>query len=308
VPHVTESGPFAEHLLRTTLDRACRHAGVDGGGAELIHVTINAIFRLASTPMIVRIAGSPNLLPKVKRVVAAAAWLEQQGVAAVRLAQVEQPLLIPETGHIVTFWRYLAQTAAPLAAGDLAQPLRALHSLPAPEFELPTWDPITTARSRLEACPDTLLLGEERRWFTEYADMLSEELGLLAYPLRSSVIHGDAYVGNLLRAENGTPVLCDLDSLCYGPPEWDLIPELVGHIRYHRPSGQYQQLVDSYGFDPRSWPGHRTLLRVREYLVLTSVLPVLDSRPGIAAEFHHRIRSLRDGDHEVQWTPFGRAV
>jgi hypothetical protein len=307
-PQVTESGPFAEHLLRTTLEHACRHADVDHRGAQLIHVTVNAIFRLASAPIIVRIAASPSLMPKVERVVAAAKWLERQGVAAVRLSEIDQPLLVRETGHVVTFWQYLSQTEAPPSAGDLAKPLRSLHSLPMPQFNLPRWDPLPTARARVDACPDTLLTAQERRWFADYADMLNEELDSLSFPLKRSVIHGDAYVGNLLRDQNGAAVLCDLDSLCFGPPEWDLIPELVGHIRYHRPSIEYQRLVDAYGFDPRSWPGHQTLLRVREYLVLTSVLPVLDSSPGIAAEFHHRIRSLRDGDHEAQWTPFGRAA
>jgi hypothetical protein len=103
-------------------------------------------------------------------------------------------------------------------------------------------------------------------------------------------------------------VLCDLDSMCMGPVEWDLIPELVGHRRYHRPADQYQRLVDGYGFDPRTWQGHRVLCELREYLVLTSVLPVLGSSAGIADEFRLRLDAMRRGDTTAVWTPFGRAA
>lgn len=308
VPDVTQSGPFAEHRLRATLDQACRHAGLDQHGADLLHITVNAIFRLADAPIIVRIAASTDLLPKVQRVVAAARWFEQRGLAAVRLAPIDQPFVVARTGHVVTYWRYLPQTDPPLAADDLAEPLRRLHALPQPDFPLPIWDPIVTARARIAQYAHGLLAPDVRAWFESRAEGLRRELECLDFPLRRSVIHGDAYVGNLLRDEQGSGVLCDFDELCLGPPEWDLIPELVGHLRYHRSDLEYQRLVDSYGFDPRTWSGHDVLRRVRELLVLTGVLPVLDSSPGIAAEFHHRVDAMRAGDTDAQWTPFGRAA
>lgn len=308
VPRVSQDGPFAEQQLRTTLQAACRHAGLDPGGAQLIHITVNAIYQLAHEPVVVRIAASRDLAAKVERVVQAARWLESAQVPAVRLAPPHQPFLVEETGHVVTYWQYLPPSGTPLAAGDLAEPLRRLHALPVPGIRLPDWRPIDTARARIAQHARAALTTAEHAWLTERATALEDELGGIRFALPRAVIHGDAYVGNLLRDRDGRVVLCDLDSMCLGPPEWDLIPELVGHRRYHRPAAQYQRLVDGYGFDPRAWPGHRALCDLREFLVLTSVLPVLDSSPGIAREFRLRLGAMRRGDTTTAWTPFGRAA
>jgi aminoglycoside phosphotransferase (APT) family kinase protein len=308
VPRVTQDGPFAEQRLKLTLAEACRLAGLDPHGAQLIHVTVNAIFRLASAPVVLRIAATRDLVRPVERVVAAARWLEAAQVPAVRLFPALQPIMIDETGHVVTYWTYLPQHGMPLSAGDLAEPLRQLHALPAPTFVLPDWQPIDTARARIEQHAQGVLTAAEHAWFLERAASLDGELSRLEFPLARAIIHGDAYVGNVLRDTSGQAVLCDLDSMCLGPREWDLIPELVGHRRYHRPAAEYQRLVDTYGFDPRDWPAHRVLCDLREFLVLTSVLPVLGSSLGIASEFRLRLNAMRRGDTSAAWTPFGRAA
>ncbi|MFJ4526143.1 phosphotransferase family protein [Streptomyces sp. NPDC088810] len=84
------------------------------------------------------------------------------------------------------------------------------------------------------------------------ADSLSDELLRPHFALPRAVIHGDAHVGSMLRAPEGHAVLCDLDFMCLGPPEWDLMPEFVGYLRYGRPWADYQRLSDAYGFDPRT--------------------------------------------------------
>lgn len=308
MPRVTQDGPFAEQRLHVTLAEACRRAGLDPHGARLIHITVNAIFHLERDHAVVRIAAARDLFAQVDRVVKAAHWLEAQQVPAVRLLPVQQPVVIEETGHVVTYWRYLPQHGTPVAAGDLAGPLRRLHALPPPDFPLPDWRPLDTARSRIVRHGQTVLAGTEYAWFLQRAQSLEEELADLTFPLARAVIHGDTYIGNLLRDLSGQAVLCDLDSMCVGPPEWDLIPELVGHRRYHRSAAQYQRLVDVYGFDPRDWPGHSVLCDLREFLVLASVLPVLGSSLGIAREFRLRLDAMRRGDTSAAWTPFGRAA
>jgi hypothetical protein len=308
VPRVTQEGPFAEQRLRATVDAACRHAGLDPHGAQLIHITVNAIFLLRRAPVVLRIAAGRNLAGRSRRVVQAARWLESEHAPAVRLAAIDQPFVAEGTGHVVTYWRYLPQHGPPLTAGDMAGPLRRLHALAPPAFPLPDWQPLQAARARIGRHAADALAPEEQAWFAQRVDHLQDKLDRLEFHLARTVIHGDAYLGNLLRDEVGEAVLCDLDSMCLGPAEWDLIPELVGHRRYHRPAAHYQRLVDGYGFDPRAWPGHRVLCALREFLVLTSVLPVLGSSVGIAGEFRLRLDAMRRGDTTAVWTPFGRAA
>ncbi|MFJ4952989.1 phosphotransferase family protein [Streptomyces sp. NPDC088760] len=117
------------------------------------------------------------------------------------------------------------------------------------------------------------------------ADSLSDELLRPHFAPPRAVIHGDAHVGSMLRAPEGHAVLCDLDFICLGPPEWDLMPEFVGYLRYGRPWADYQRLSDAYGFDPRTWDGLPTLIQVHALNDLTVVLPLLRTHPSRA----HRI-------------------
>ncbi|MBR7827824.1 aminoglycoside phosphotransferase family protein [Actinospica sp. MGRD01-02] len=302
----TEHGPFSRARLARSLAAACEHANLDPSGAKLIHTTVNATFQTRQPEVIIRIARSRSLLPQVDRVLALARWLKRHSVPAVVPADIDQPLPIEESDHVVTFWNYIPTTPPKPSSAELAAPLRRLHSLSPPPFELPHFAPIDTGRMRIDL-HGSALDPAQYEWFADRLDQLEEELSSLEYALPQSVIHGDAYVGNLLRAPEGHIVLCDLDGMCIGPPEWDLIPELVAAVRYGRPG--YQQLVEAYGFDPRSWVGAAVLQSVREIMVLTGVLPVLDSSPGIRSEFNQRLASLMDGtDGLASWTPFASAA
>ncbi|WP_157857521.1 aminoglycoside phosphotransferase family protein [Streptomyces yerevanensis] len=303
---MTSRGPFAQHRLHRTVQLACRHAGLpQTDEPELIHVTMNALFKIPGVPVIVRIAPSASLLADTERLVQVARWLDAVGFPAVRLLpEIPQPLLIDETDYIVTFWLYLPQDARPTPrAYELAGPLRQLHALRTPEFDLPRWEPIREMRERL--ADSSTLSPDDRAWLGDSVHQFDEQLGDLTYPLphRGGVTHGDAYIGNLLHGPHGEPVLCDLDSLCRGPAEWDLVPELVACIRYQRPIADYDLLCQYHGADIRTWSGRPVLRRLRELKVLTAVLPVLDSSPGLAEQVCLRLRGLREGA-EVPWTPF----
>ncbi|MFK0154314.1 phosphotransferase family protein [Streptomyces sp. NPDC090493] len=303
---MTSRGPFAQHRLRRTVQLACQHAGLpQTDEPQLIHVTMNALFKIPGVPVIVRIAPSATLLADTERLVQVARWLDTVDFPAVRLLpEIPQPLLIEETDHIATFWIYLPQDGSRTPrAYELAGPLRQLHALPTPEFGLPRWEPIREMRERL--ADSSSLPPGDHAWLGDRVHELDEQLGGLTYPLPhpGGVIHGDAYIGNLLHGPHGEPVLCDLDSLCRGPAEWDLIPELVACIRYRRPIADYDLLCHLYGADIRTWPGWTVLRRLRELKVLTAVLPVLDSSPGLAEQVRLRLHVLREGA-ETPWTPF----
>jgi hypothetical protein len=99
-------------------------------------------------------------------------------------------------------------------------------------------------------------------------------------------------------------VLCDFDSTCVGPREWDLTPMGIGQVRLGHPRHEYRDFVACYGFDVMRWPGFEVLRRVRELKMVSGALPVLDGNPSARAEFVRRVRNLRAGEHDAQWRPY----
>ncbi|GGP59790.1 hypothetical protein GCM10010278_41030 [Streptomyces melanogenes] len=57
-------GVFTSAEAVRVMTAACRAAGLDDRGAELIRFGENALFRLASVPVIVRVARGAEWLPK----------------------------------------------------------------------------------------------------------------------------------------------------------------------------------------------------------------------------------------------------
>ncbi|MEY9211553.1 hypothetical protein NI17_009845 [Thermobifida halotolerans] len=77
----------------------CDRAGLDPPGAQLIKFTNNAALRLATAPVVVRIAGSRAARASITTVVQVARWLAGQGMPAVRLLPgIDQP--VEAAGHV----------------------------------------------------------------------------------------------------------------------------------------------------------------------------------------------------------------
>lgn len=116
---------------------ACRAAGLDDRGAELIRLGENALFRLASAPVIVRVARGEEWLPKSRNEVAVSRWLAAERFPAARVVEdLEQPLVVD--GHPVTFWHLIEEGDRKATYGELGAILRDLHSLTLPAgLELP---------------------------------------------------------------------------------------------------------------------------------------------------------------------------
>ncbi|MEU2899376.1 phosphotransferase enzyme family protein [Streptomyces sp. NPDC001273] len=303
------SDAYTADAFRRALEEACAETGLSAAGAEPLHLTVNAVFRLRHAPVVVRIAGPQLGRDDVVRVVALAHWLEREDVPAVRLAPLPVPQPVAtESGLLATFWHFLPHLPGRTPAADeLADPLRRVHNLGAPPCPLPDWDPLSVDRARLDRAP-VGVGAAELAYLHDLADRLEDELPRLRFALPRAVIHGDAHIGNLLHDTRGHPVLCDLDFMCVGPPEWDLVPELMGCVRYGRPMAGYQRLVDAYGFDPRTWEGLPTMARVHALNVLTVVLPLLEANPGMRAEWRRRIGALRDGAPTGPWTSYRYTV
>ena len=292
-------GRFTAEKLRGVLAEACALLGLDPAGARLLRFTNNAVYALVTAPFVVRIVGSTRLRHRVGTVVTVARHFEAQGVPAIRLlGGIDQPLAVG--GHLVTVWHQVPSIGRPATSADLARLLRQVHALPAPDG-LPEWAPFDAVRARVSDAEE--LVAADRAFLLDRCAEVENALATLDFPLPRGLVHGDAYPGNVIPGPDG-PVLCDFDSSCVGPPEWDLTPQVVGRERFGDPPMHYRAFAREYGFDVTSWPGFTVLRAVRELKLTTSVLPILRSRPQVRAELFRRLDDLRQGRTGARWTRY----
>ncbi|WP_214408968.1 phosphotransferase enzyme family protein [Sphaerisporangium fuscum] len=293
-------GGLTRDTLHSLLAAVCARTGLDPDHAELIKFTNNAVFRLRTEPVVVRIAGSTAARDRAVTVVRVARWLESHGFPAVRLLPgIEQPMRLD--GQVITLWQRVPETGPRPDGADLAGLLRRLHRLPAPPLALPDWHPMDEVRQRL-AEPEELDT-DDHEFLLEECDEIEDQLAMLRFDLPPGVIHGDAFMGNVIAGPRG-PVLCDFDGTSIGPREWDLAPVAVGRLRLDYPTDDHALLAKGYGFDVTGWPGFPVLRRLRELKLVTSVLPILRSNPGIREQWEHRMRTYRARDLSARWQPY----
>ncbi|WP_322760687.1 phosphotransferase [Frankia sp. Cr2] len=192
--------------------------------------------------------------------------------------------------------------SGPPTVSDLAAALQRIHALPLPDAALPHWDPLDDVRRRLADAEG--LADPDFAFLRRMADRLEVALERVTYDLPAGILHGDAHLGNLIRCHDGRVIVCDFDSTCYGPTEWDLIPVAVGRLRFGYPPEQHAVLASEYGFDVTRWSGFEVLRALRELKLVTSVVPILASNPRVAAQFAIRLASLRYADESVRWLPY----
>lgn len=294
------SGHFSSDRLSEVLAGVCAEAGLDPEGATLIKCTANAVFRLASAPVVVRIGASSALRHRVEKVVRVATWLNEHDVPAVRLLPgVAQP--VQYDGYVATVWEAVPDGGRRPRGRDLGKLLRQIHDLPMPASWLPAWQPLADVRARIGEA--TELDDGDLAFLQDRYEEVNDRLARLEFPLPPSLVHGDAHLGNLISSPSGA-VICDFDSSSLGPPEWDLTPLAVGVIRFGEPVGRYRELVRTYGFDVTRWSGFEVLRAVRELKLITSVLPILSSRPEVRGELFRRMADVRSGNASARWARY----
>ncbi|WP_436493041.1 phosphotransferase family protein [Actinokineospora sp. HUAS TT18] len=292
-------GLFTRANLHAALAAVCAEIGLDAAGARLLRFTNNAVFELVGAPVVVRIVGSVALRHRVDKVVRVARWFAEHGVPAVRLIDgLTQPVLVGD--YAATVWRTVDKSGPAPCPADLARLLRQVHALPPPEA-LPAWDPLDDVRRRIGEAEG--LDRDNAAFLRDRCDLVEGWLSCLDFPLPPGFVHGDAHLGNLIPGPAG-PVLCDFDSSCVGPPEWDLTPFAVGVRRFGQSPSQYDELVRGYGFDVTRWAGFSVLREVRELKLITSVLPIMNSTPEVRPELLKRLRDFRSGNTSAQWTRY----
>ncbi|WP_129789145.1 aminoglycoside phosphotransferase family protein [Promicromonospora panici] len=284
-------------IFQAVLKRVGEIVGLDTDEARLIKFTNSAVFALDGPGLVLRIAGSKPVSDKAARGVTLARWLAEHDVPAVRLVEeVAQPLYVDR--RAVTTWHLVPDGGAPATPEDLGQLLRRLHAITDAPPGLPQWDQVASVRARLAAA--TTLTDNEHTFLEEQINEVDEQLKDIEPVLPPGPLHGDAHTGNLIPSPDG-PVVCDFDSAAVGPREWDLTPIAVGHLRLTPPPDAYPRFAATYGTDLLDWPGFPVFRHLRELQLVTSVLPVLGTNPGLQPEWRHRFDTLQAGDMSARW-------
>ncbi|BET50158.1 aminoglycoside phosphotransferase family protein [Kitasatospora aureofaciens] len=293
---------FTSATATRVMVAACRAAGLDGNGAELIRLGENALFRLVSVPVIVRVARGREWLPTARKEVAVSRWLVGEGFSAARIVEnLEQPLLID--GYPVTFWHQIVEGDRKPDYGELGAVLRDLHTLPIPAgLELPRFQPFDKQELRIDRAqiPEDDRSFLRKRW-RELQDRYAE----LRFETAKGPVHGDAHVQNLIVDDRGQVILIDFEAFCYDHPEWDLMVTAVEHHSLGWQSDeQYADFVSAYGRDLYDWPGYETLRGLQEFGMTTWLMQNIQEDEQTAAEYRRRIAALRDDAAPRDWRPW----
>ncbi|MEU5090292.1 aminoglycoside phosphotransferase family protein [Streptomyces sp. NPDC021356] len=292
---------FASAGAARVMVAACRAAGLDGEGAELIRLGENALFRLASVPMVVRVARGPEWLTTARKEVAVSRWLADEGFPAARIVEdLEQPLVVD--GRPVTFWHLIVEGDRKAAYGELGAALRDLHALRVPDgLELPSFDPFDKQELRISraAIPEDDRVFLRKRWRE-----LRDQFGELTFETPKGPVHGDAHVQNLMVNDRGEVVLIDFEAFCFDHPEWDLMVTATEHHSLGwQTDEQYADFVRAYGRDLYDWLGYDTLRRLQEFGMTTWLMQNVQEDQETADEYRRRISALRNDDAPRDWRP-----
>jgi aminoglycoside phosphotransferase (APT) family kinase protein len=286
--------------MTALMHRVAARVGVSSDDARLLRLTNNAVYALPNAELVVRIIRSHALRDRAHKVVQLAGYFEEMGAPTIRLAAaIEQPVEID--GLLATIWRYVPPAATEPTVADLGAALRRFHNLGAASVTLPRWDPVADARRRLADAEQ--LKARDHEFLLDWCDRLAPRVADLNARVERRLIHGDAHVGNLLRQQDGQPVLCDFDATCAGPWQVDLVAVTVGEARFGR-AGAHRALATAYGYDVTIDPAWPLLREARELKMVAAAVPLLASTPGVADEFAVRLGSVRRDDPDARWTPF----
>ena len=283
---------FTPSVTRPVAEAACRQVGLDASDAILLRHQTNGVYQLTTAPVIAKVA-RPSM-HHVPQIVTLVRWLTEQGVPTVPLLDIEQPIVIH--GYNVTLWYYLPQTRS-ILAGDIAEPLAALHRVPLPPVALPHLDALSAIRRNIEC--SRILTVEEQAVLRGKWERLSELAPQLAFTKSSQLLHGDPQHRNMLWDDQANrPLLCDWEGAVLGPVEWDLVTIEIHCRRFSHPTHEYRNFCERYGTEIRGWPGYSVLRDLRELRMITSNARKSPAGTWEAEEVHRRITMIDAGPSE----------
>lgn len=292
------AGHFTPSVTRLILMAACRDVGLDGTDAVLLRHGENAVYRLIHHPVVARIARHADV---PRREVAVAAWLASSGFPAVQVCDGLDQLLVID-GRVITWWDLIVESLEAPTFEDLASVLRRLHDLPPPTAaSLPAFDPTPRVLGRL-AIAGLNVAESDREFLAGRHSELRTAYESLSFELDEGPIHGDAHLGNLMRREDGTVVLIDLESFAWGPREWDASVFAAAYAVFGwMGEAEYRRCVDRYGWDPLTWSGFPTMRAIRELNMTTWLMQRAGESDVVDDEIARRLADLRNDELPRRW-------
>jgi aminoglycoside phosphotransferase (APT) family kinase protein len=248
----------------------------------------NAIFRIPPG-VVIRIA-RPGQLAAATKEVAVSRWFTEHGVRAIRaLPGVEQPIELEQ--RPVTFWEELPPHRHGTIV-EIADALRHLHGSPLPGRLLGALDPFVRLPERIDA--GLTLTTDDRTWLHTHLAGLRERYRTLPAGMRHTVVHGDAWGGNIVTAADGNTFLLDLERCSVGPPEWDLTSIALRYTSFGWLSAaEHRDFAHRYGHDVTSWSGYELLRDIRELRMALYRVQRAAEHPEEQPEAARRVASLR---------------
>ena len=211
---------------------------------ELLRRGTNTVYALPEVGRVLRVSDGGDLDAIQQNVYAVAALAQH--------ARVLPPAtLCAETAGnaVATLWPLGGPSES--GAAELGAALRSLHHVPTTHLcPLPRLDGLRRAWARFPALRSA---GVPPR----YLDFLRGRLNALTTAHDAmvcsghAIIHGDAHPGNVVHF-NGQTVLVDMDTLCTGPWQYDLVPAVVRAKRMASTTA-LRQLEAAYGTSVTGW-------------------------------------------------------
>ncbi|MGY4103604.1 phosphotransferase family protein [Nocardia sp. R16R-3T] len=286
------------------LRSACTAVGIDPHAAELLNLSENAVYRLPGA--IVARVSRPGQVDAARREANVAGWLERSGVQAVQLVpSLEQPVIVND--RAVTFWKELPPHHHGSPA-QVAAALKQLHAVAPPaSFKLGHVAPFVRLSERIDTARG--VTEDSRRWLREHLVDLHERWADLPEGLPWCVIHGDAWVGNVVATDDGHVIVLDLERTSLGPPEWDLVHTAIKWLSFGWiTKDQYAEFCAVYGHDVTTWAGFELLRDIREFRMTTMAVQAATADHGHQAQAQHRLACIR-GERGPRpwagWEPLG---
>ncbi len=210
----------------------------------------------------------------------------------------------------VTIWSYLAgRSGTHEDYGALGWLLRTLHALPldSEREAVVEWAPLDKVSYRVHRLRSSPAVpGWVLDYLYETVDLVRGQLEQQEFRLQSEyvLLHGDAYPENVLISAQGEAAFADLESVCQGPPDWDLSETVSGKKRFGLNERAWEQFVEAYGEDPLDRPLWPTMLKVRELASVSWLLQLAESSSAARQEGITRVRTMIDDDYATVWSAF----
>ncbi|PSK96197.1 phosphotransferase family enzyme [Murinocardiopsis flavida] len=293
--------PEGDALTETVL-RAAKHAAdqahIGSSGTTLLRLGERAVVALDHGRVIARVERSARNHEGARREVRVARWLDSAGLPVGRPLPGAQPWISGD-GAVVTLWEAIyGEWTVPV---ELATLLARLHRLAPPaDLELPALAPFSRIGDRIHRAQ---IPSEDKQVLQRRLIDLRAAYAGVRTGLARSVIHGDANIGNVQMTKHGA-VLYDLDGVCWGPPEWDLVlTALYTGLGWHTET-EYREFCTVYGFDVRTWEGYPVYKRVWELIMVSWLAQKAGESVEVDTEIQVRIADLADPARPRAWNPY----